>query len=114
MIYIMTKMPAHEGTTIVLEVLWDLMLEVQDLDSKLRDLEVTDGTSSRLAELSKQRNGALDRIQEQHVVLQKQDLGAPFYTYFLKHKHPASQPMPPKNDRVVSQSAHATSASAVF
>ena len=107
-------MPAQEGTTIVLEVLWDLMLEVQNLDSKLRDMEVTDGTSSRLTELSKQRNGVLDRIQEQHVVLQKQDLGAPFYTYFLKQKPLASQPVPPKNNPVVSQSAHATSASAVF
>ena len=105
-------MPAQEGTTIVLEVLWDLMLEVQDLDSKLRDLEVTDGTSSRLMELSKQRNGALDRIQEQHVVLQKQDLGPLFYTYFLKPKPHTAPSVHPANGSVVNHSA--ASASAVF
>ena len=95
-------MPAQEGTTMVLEVLWDLMLEVQGLDARLRDLEVTEGTHSRLAELSKQRNGALERIQQQHDVLLKQDLGPPFYTYFLKPKAAAmairasgvSQPRP--------------------
>lgn len=110
----MTHMPAQEGMRMVLEVLWDLMVEVQNLDGKLRDLEVTDGTSSRLTELAKQRNGALDRIQEQHLVLQKQDLGPPFYTYFLRPRPPKPAPILEDNQPIVSHNIQKTSTSAVF
>lgn len=84
--YKMIAMQAQDDNRVILEILWDLMTEVEQLNGKLRDAEVTEHNSPILTDLTKQRDGTLKRIEEQHVVLQRKGLGPPFYTYFLHTK----------------------------
>lgn len=74
----------RDGLTPILEVLWGLMQDIQRLDARLATGEVTEHASPHLTQLRKQRDGAMQQVTQQHDILAKQGLGAPFFTFFLR------------------------------